>query len=175
MSSCFLTQKFSPEYLRSNQMMSTCRVNQAFPCSFCHGENYFSLYHSEIYCIKQIFCKVIFMNFLLMFICFFLFYPKGEEVYDLLQYRFTSKKEHESNIEDIFDGQLYLKHFAKDGSFRATSAEQKQKEIHLSLQINTDGVALFNSSKFSIWPVYCVINELPPKCRCTTTCTSGKP
>ncbi|XP_020614052.1 uncharacterized protein LOC110052285, partial [Orbicella faveolata] len=98
-----------------------------------------------------------------------------EEVYDLLQYRFTSKKEHESNIEDIFDGQLYLKHFAKDGSFRATSAEQKQKEIHLSLQINTDGVALFNSSKFSIWPVYCVINELPPKCRCTTTCTSGKP
>lgn len=104
------------------------------------------------------------MNFL-----FSTFYPKGEEVYDLLQYRFTRKKKHESNIEDIFDGQLYLKHFAKDGFFRATSAEQKQKEVHVSLQINTDGVALFNSSKFSIWPVYCLINELPPKCRYITT------
>ena len=107
-------------------------------------------------------------------------------MYDLLQYRFTRKKKHESNIEDIFDGQLYLKHFAKDGFFRATSAEQlkhfakdgffratsaeqKQKEVHVSLQINTDGVALFNSSKFSIWPVYCLINELPPKCRYITT------
>ena len=120
------------------------------------------MYHSEIYCIKQICCKVIVMNFLL-------FYSKGEEVYELLQYRFTGKKKHESNIEDIFDGQLYLKHFAKDGFFRQTSADQKQKEIPLSLQINTDGVALFNSSKFSIWPVYCLINELPPKCRYTTT------
>lgn len=86
-------------------------------------------------------------------------------MYGLLQYRFTRKKKHENNIGVIFDGHLYLKHFSKDGFFRATSAEQKQREIHLSLQINTDGVALFNSSKFSIWPVYCLINELPPKCR----------
>lgn len=86
-------------------------------------------------------------------------------MYDLLQYRFTRKKKSEINIEDIFDGQLYLKHFGKDGFFKGTSAEQKQVEIHLSLQINTDGVALFNSSKFSIWPVYCLLNELPPKCR----------
>ena len=90
-------------------------------------------------------------------------------MYDHLRYRFTRKKKSESNIEDIFDGQLYLKHFAKDGFFKGTSTEQKQKEVHLSLQINTDGVALFNSSKFSIWPVYCLINELPPKCRYNAT------
>lgn len=47
---------------------------------FCHGKNYFSVYHSEIYCIKQIFCKVIFMNFLLILICpFFFFTQKGKK------------------------------------------------------------------------------------------------
>ena len=98
----------------------------------------------------------------------FLYLKKGEEVYDLLQYRTTRKKKSENNIEDIFDGQLYLKHFGRDEFFKGTSEGQKQNEIHLSLQINTDGVALFNSSKFSIWPVYCLLNELPPKCRYIT-------
>uniref|UniRef100_A0A7M5XKP2 Uncharacterized protein n=1 Tax=Clytia hemisphaerica TaxID=252671 RepID=A0A7M5XKP2_9CNID len=31
--------------------------------------------------------------------------------------------------------------------------------------MNTDGVSLFNSSSFSVWPVYLRINELPPKMR----------
>lgn len=48
---------------------------------------------------------------------------------------------------------------------KAQKRVKKKSELHISLQINTDGVALFRSSTFSIWPVYYIINELPPNCR----------
>ena len=68
-------------------------------------------------------------------------------------------------LKDVFDGRLYKKHFGEDGFFRGSSTQDKKTQIHLSLQINTDGVAVFRSSKFSIWPVYFIVNELPPNCR----------
>ena len=34
--------------------------------------------------------------------------------------------------------------------------------VNISLTLNTDGVAIFKSSKNSLWPVWLVINELPP-------------
>ena len=74
---------------------------------------------------------------------------KGEEEYDLLQYRFALKKKSEDNIGDIFDGQLSL-HFGRDSFVKGPSVKQNQNEDHFSLQTNKDGVALFNSSKFSI-------------------------
>jgi hypothetical protein len=36
---------------------------------------------------------------------------------------------------------------------------------NISFTLNTDGVPIFKSSKFSIWPVYLMINELPFKMR----------
>jgi hypothetical protein len=36
---------------------------------------------------------------------------------------------------------------------------------HVSLILNTDGVALYRSSKVSIWPVWAIVNELPPSKR----------
>ncbi|XP_013421011.1 uncharacterized protein LOC106181232 [Lingula anatina] len=62
-------------------------------------------------------------------------------------------------IEDVYDGKLY-QHYFQDGYFLGTSEEQKTREVHLSLQFNTDGVSIFRSSSFSIWPVYLTINEL---------------
>ena len=84
---------------------------------------------------------------------------------DLLQYPVTRQKQTPDAIEDIFDGHLYKKHFGEDGFLKGTSAHEKQTQVHMSLTINTDGVAVFRSSKFSIWPVYFVVNELPPNCR----------
>ena len=74
-------------------------------------------------------------------------------ILDLLKYPVTRKKSHPDAIEDIQDGLLYRKHFGKDGYFKGTSNEKKRNEIHVSFQINTDGVAIFRSSKYSIWPV----------------------
>lgn len=38
-------------------------------------------------------------------------------------------------------------------------------ENNITFSWNTDGVALFNSSKLSAWPFYLVINELPSELR----------
>lgn len=46
------------------------------------------------------------------------------------------------NIEDVFDGKLYKKHFDDRGFFHGTSSECMQDELHISLQVNTDGVAI---------------------------------
>ena len=88
---------------------------------------------------------------------------------DLLGYRQTRKKNDQRNIEDVLDGKLHKAHFADDGYFKDTE-DRKKGELHISLQINTDGVALFRSSTFSIWPVHYLVNELPPSCR--YTCSS---
>ena len=77
----------------------------------------------------------------------------------------TRKKQNEQNIEDILGGRLYKAHFDDDGYFKGTDEYTKTMEPHISLQMNTDGVALFRSSTFSVWPVYYLINELPPNCR----------
>lgn len=84
---------------------------------------------------------------------------------DLLKYPVTRSKSNRDAIEDIQDELLYRKHFGSDRFFKGASDEKKKSEIHISFQINTDGVALFRSSKYSIWPVYLVVNELPPNCR----------
>ena len=94
------------------------------------------------------------------------FLSLGADVKDLLSYRQTRKKNEQNNIEDVLDGRLYKAHYADDGYFKGTEDSKKKGVLHISLQIiNTDGVALFRSSTFSIWPVYYLINELPPNCR----------
>ena len=80
----------------------------------------------------------------------------------------SRSKMNAKNIEDIIDRDMYQEHFGKDWFIRDTSEDvkkTKQNEIHLSVQLNTDDVRLFESSKIEIWPVYFTINELSPKKR----------
>lgn len=54
---------------------------------------------------------------------------------------------------------------------------------HLALSIFTDGIPLFKSSTISLWPVYLIVNNLPPLIRtysenvilCALWCGPGKP
>lgn len=71
-------------------------------------------------------------------------------ILDLLSYPVTRRKINPDAIEDIQDGLLYKQHFGSDGYFKGTSDKKKKTEIHISFQINTDGVVLFRSSKYSI-------------------------
>ena len=77
--------------------------------------------------------------------------------YDDLGYRFTRKKKVAQNIEDVQDGQEYKRFFHAGGLL--TTQE------NVALQFNTDGVALFKSSAYKIWPVYVEILDLPPNKR----------
>lgn len=71
-----------------------------------------------------------------------------------LKYRFKRETTDGSSIKDVYDGNLY-KMFSGPGGF-LTSA------TNISLLGNTDGVALIRSSSYGVWPVFLVINELPP-------------
>ena len=53
---------------------------------------------------------------------------------------------------DIYDG----------GEYVTASGKFKYNPACVSFTLNTDGVALYRSSKKSLWPVWLVINELPP-------------
>ena len=74
-----------------------------------------------------------------------------------LQHHFLRVKVHENNYEDVYDGHLYKAFMVPGGilSFKH----------NISLTWNVDGLPLFKSSKFSLWPLYFIINELPYKVR----------
>ena len=69
-----------------------------------------------------------------------------------LQMRLRRRKD--GVIRDIYDGQCYRKWEVFLDHNNA-----------LSLLCNTDGVAIFRSSKSELWPVWLVVNELPPQLR----------
>ncbi|XP_074612396.1 uncharacterized protein LOC141866757 [Acropora palmata] len=80
----------------------------------------------------------------------------GEGFYEDLSYRFTRPKTADC-ICDVYDGNQYHKLFSKGGVL--------SDQNNLSLKVNTDGVPIFKSSGFSLWPIFFEINELPPKKR----------
>ena len=96
---------------------------------------------------------------------FILLLTIGDGFVDLLKYPMRRTKIAPDNLEDVQDGRLYKSHFGGDGYFHGTKQESKENEHHLSLQMNTDGVAIFRASSFEVWPVYFTINELPPHLR----------
>ncbi|KAK3916587.1 hypothetical protein KUF71_025702 [Frankliniella fusca] len=74
-----------------------------------------------------------------------------------LQFRFNRMKKSANNIEDIYDGRIYKEHVQR--GFLSNPS-------NISFMWYTDGVSVFNfSNKFSIWPLYLVINELKYKQR----------
>jgi len=76
---------------------------------------------------------------------------------DLLSYKFDRVKQNDGNIEDVFDGALYQSLYKHSGIL--------SEKFNISLKVNTDGVAIFKSSSYHLWPVYFQINELPPNKR----------
>lgn len=99
-------------------------------------------------------------------------YFLGPGVLDMIRKSKIERSElgNTSTIEDVYNGNVYQSHFDISGFFHGTTLEERKHQLHLSFQINTDGVAVFKSSIFGVWPVYAVINELPPDAR--YICTS---
>ncbi|XP_063403282.1 uncharacterized protein LOC134712602 [Mytilus trossulus] len=69
-------------------------------------------------------------------------------------YRFDHySKNPDNNYRDIYDGSNYKNVFQK-GFLKNPNS--------ISFSMNTDGVQIFKSSSMSMWPVFMIINELPP-------------
>ena len=98
-------------------------------------------------------------------ISYFACLPLQEQLNDILSApgvfesmeKYRNQCEKEDGITDILNGSLYQE-LRKPGHFLSHPS-------NFSLIFNTDGVPLYSSSGVSIWPVYLVINELPPKQR----------
>ncbi|KAK3919910.1 Halomucin [Frankliniella fusca] len=74
---------------------------------------------------------------------------------DKLMYRFRREKKHEHNIEDIYDGNLYKEQMANNGILSGRH--------NISLTWYSDGIQIFKSVKYAVWPLFFVINELSYK------------
>ena len=83
-----------------------------------------------------------------------LFHRLGENVD--LSYRFTRTKMVQDAIEDIFDGQMYKS--VGDGALM-------DDPNAMSISFSSDGVPIFRSSGYSIWPLQAMLNELRPQQR----------
>lgn len=59
---------------------------------------------------------------------------------------------------DLYDGR------------RLKQSKRDISQNSISLLINADGTPVFKSSKFSVWPLTCVVAELPPEKRCSADC-----
>ena len=79
-------------------------------------------------------------------------------MWQAIQSRFSRSCETDV-ISDIYDGFLYKEH-AKPGEFLSQNFP-----ANISFTISTDGVKVFKSSVSEVWPVWLVVNELPPNLR----------
>jgi len=134
------------------------------PASFCYYcPSCFTLIDTTINTICAV-CKRVFKS--TTDLTYFLHLPISHQIlalfakanfYEDIFYRFQRHKLHEDSYEDIYDRSLYKKFMSSDGILNNRN--------NLSLTWNVDGVPLFKSSKFTLWPMYFLINELPYKLR----------
>ncbi|GBM05749.1 hypothetical protein AVEN_234201-1 [Araneus ventricosus] len=59
-------------------------------------------------------------------------------------------EEPSSSYRDILDGEAYAK------------IKNLKYSDNISLQFNIDGIPMYRKSNYQIWPIQCMINELPP-------------
>ena len=103
--------------------------------------------------VKQDFKQCAFEIFLLANLLFLV----DPEFVNGLKYRFQRVKRANGNIEDVYDGSLYQRESTPGGFL--------SEPYNISLKLNTDGVAIFRSSQFGVWPLFLLVNELPPAVR----------
>ena len=82
-----------------------------------------------------------------------------------LNYR-DNRTKHVNSVSDIYDGKMYRDMIKNENC-------NLKKPYSMSDGFNSDGVPVFNSSSFSIWPILSFINELPPLMRKKNVIFSG--
>lgn len=100
--------------------------------------------------------------------CFFAIVDPSKAIRELLEvhedfynYVMNERVHEKGQINDIYDGKLYRKF--------VDNLPDLNKNKYVTATINTDGAPVFKSSKFSINPIYIMLNELPVQSRFTNT------
>lgn len=103
---------------------------------------------------------------------FFVLIDPTMQVSDLIHmhenyYDYTVKERvHEKDIiSDVYDGNKYRK-FVK-------SLPEEEKYSYVTCVLNTDGAPIYKSSKYSVWPLFLKLNELPKQDRINNLVLAG--
>ena len=104
--------------------------------------------------------------------CFFAIIDPSEGVRNYLQtyekhYNYVVRERlHKKNcIKDIYDGKLY-RTFVKN-------LPESDRYTYATAIFNTDGASVFKCSKYSIWPIYLMLNEIPVEARFRNLIVTG--
>lgn len=95
---------------------------------------------------------------------FFISIPLKDQLKDILENQgmhdlcFRADASSRHVMKDICDGTLYQ-------TLKSNSKEDFLSLTFIVPYIHCDGVPIFQSSKFSIWPILCCVNEIPPESR----------
>ena len=113
---------------------------------------------------NSVFCKTTYLDRE----CYFLTASVGEQLrtlfeqHDLAEHIEKEQSNENSNMRNICTGRMYKRNeqFLSDPD-------------NISLTFNTDGVPVFSSSNFSVWPLYLQINEVKATARSNFTILQG--
>lgn len=105
-------------------------------------------------------------------ICFFAYINPSSDIQDILklyekyyEYVISNRTHEKGHYRDIYDGKMY-RDFVK-------TLSNTDKHQYVTALFNTDGAPVFESSTFSIWPIYIILNEIPPEVRMKNVIVSG--
>lgn len=103
---------------------------------------------------------------------FFVLLDPTKQVSDLIHihedhYDYVVKERipEENYIQDVYDGNEYRKF--------VNSLPEKDKHCYVTSVLNTDGAPIYKSSKYSIWPIFLKLNELPAQERSNNLILAG--
>lgn len=132
------------KYLFLKRFPKIAQAKKHFFCSECK-----QLLETDSQVIKCKDCKeIIKISELKQKNCFFLHLPLKEQLKDILSVYYQSLLRKTQEVDsDIVNGNAY----------ETLMENNVIKEHDISIQWNTDGVKIFNSSKVSMWPVQCTI------------------
>eukprot|EP00733_Pompholyxophrys_punicea_P000421 Pompholyxophrys_punicea_v1_NODE_116_length_3380_cov_12.119699.p1 type:complete len:544 gc:universal NODE_116_length_3380_cov_12.119699:1974-343(-) len=86
---------------------------------------------------------------------------QDKEFLEDIKYKLNRQKINANNFEDIFDGKNY------------TNVQFLKAYANLSLGFFLDGMSVFNSSNWQMWPLLFLIHDLPPEKRFQTISVAG--
>ncbi|XP_031789054.1 uncharacterized protein LOC116418010 [Nasonia vitripennis] len=77
----------------------------------------------------------------------------------------VNERKYDGSIKDIYDGKLYREF--------VSNLQQNDRSSYVTAILNTDGAPTFECSKYSIWPIYIQINEIPIAARLKSSIVCG--
>ena len=101
---------------------------------------------------------------------FFLYIPLKQQLIDLLN---DPKLHSYLTNRDLTTQTIHISDITSSLLYKKLVQKHHLSGNDITLTWNTDGVPVFKSSLYSIWPIQCMVNELPPHLRSKNILMTG--